>query len=207
MNQPNTKSIPSETSLVIRLLAKKLGTIFLRWTLGLTLGLITWVLFDALPPVFCWFIILTMLASMSIHTVLHRKENAPLWAKQACRYAFFLSIPMLFVFAGNRLAVWSVADVAGTSVITTPISNVEGAIPSADYLLFKELQKEHFKDSVKTKKGFKKILSNQLTKAKEMDKATKVILIVLGVILLLVIILIFALISGIQEGFNCLAGG
>ena len=180
--------------------------IAIRWGLFVFLGLLSWVLFDPLPPAFMWFVILMMMGSMSVHTVLHRTKGASLLVKQACRYAFFLSFPMLFVFAGNRMAVWSVAGETALQINKVDIPYVQSAIATEDYLLLKALQEEQFKDPTKAKKGFKKLLGKQLAKAKEMDKATRVILIVLGAILLLVIIFLVAIIVSVNQSANSCLG-
>ncbi len=178
----------------------------LRWILCLCLGLITWVLFDPLPPAFFWVVIVTMLGSMSLHSILHQKRNASGWAKQAARFAFFLSFPMLFIFAGNRLAVWSVTDANTAQIIVSGIPSVQGVIASEEYLLFKDLQKEGFKDLIKSKKGFKKILGKKLAKFKEVDKTARILLIVLGVVLLLVIIFLIAIFVSINQSVDSCLG-
>ena len=199
MNQPATQPALSETQLVLLYLAKKLSRIALRWILCLSIGVLAWVLFDPLPAGFLWFVIIAMLGSMSIHTVLHRKPGASPLAKLACRYAFFLSFPLLFIFAGNRFAVWSVSADTVSTLSSTGAPNLQGVVPSEEYLIFKELKKEGFKDPVKTKKGFRKIIGNQLARLKEMDKGARIALIIIGAILLLVVLFLIWLVYAVND--------
>lgn len=207
MNRLTTAFQLSETQRLLLYLTKKMGVIGIRSVLCLCLGVISWLLFDNLNPAFFWVAIVMMMGSMSIHTVLHQKNKARTWAKQACRFAFFLSFPMLFVFAGNRLSNWSVTEYSGTQVANDEgVISVQGVIASEEYLMLKDLQKDGFKDLKKSKTGFKALLGKHLAKAKQMDKATRTLLIILGAILLLVIILFIAILVAISESADSCLG-
>lgn len=208
MNPSTTPAASSETRLLLLLIARRFSRIFLRWSIALLLGITAWVLFDPLPPLFFWGVLVTMLGAMSLHTVLHQKSRESSWMKQACRYAFFLSFPMLFVFGGNRLAMWCAADASDVPQITSPgIPSMQGVVASEEYLMLKALQKEQFKDPVKAQKGLKKFVGKQLQKAKQMDGATRALFIILGIILLIVIIVLIAVLVGLNQAANSCAGG
>ncbi len=72
--------------------------------------------------------------------------------------------------------------------------------------MLKELQKDGFKDIKKSQKGFKAFLGKHLAKAREMDKATRTVLIILGAILLLVIILLIAILVAVSESIDSCLG-
>lgn len=203
-----TKSGVSGTNRLLLFLLKKIARITFRWSIYLLLGIITWLLFDPLPASFAWFVVASMLGSMSIHTILHRKGVTAGVAKQASRYVFFLSFPMLFVFAGNRVAVWGASE-APVSMSQMPSTQLvrQGVVPSEEYLLFKKIQKEHFKGPKKSKKGLRKTFRKYLLEFKEMDKATRTILIIFGVILLLIILFLMLIVYSVAETADSCAGG
>ena len=202
MKQPNTHTSYSETQLVVLYLAKKMGLLALRWFFYLSMGVLAWVLFDPLPPIFFWLVLVTILGAMSIHSVLHHRSRTSSLAKQVCRYAFFLSFPLLFLFIGNRMAVWAVSDQTAAINNQADIQKAQGAIATEEYLLLKEIQKEGIKDPTKAKKKLKKIFGKQLKKFKEMDKNTRIILIILGVVLLLIIVFLIAVVYAVNDSVN-----
>ncbi len=187
MNATTTNRGASDTKRLIFFLLKKFAKIGLRWAAWLSLGVIAWILMPPLPPAFMWTLVLCMLGAMSIHTILHRKGVAAGFAKQACRFVFFLSIPMLFVFAGNRIAVWGASEEAENPAQGPAFNVRQGVVPMEEYVELKKLQKEGIKDPKMTKKTVKKFFRKHLKKFKEMDSTAKVVFIVLGVILLVFI--------------------
>lgn len=179
----------------------------LRWTLYFSLGVIAWLLFDPLPPLFLWCVIFLMMGSMSFHTVLHQRDRTPDWKKQTCRFIFFLSIPLLFTFAGNRFAVWSVAEASSGQHWQPVLPQANGAIATEEYLLYKELRHGKITDPVKTKKGLKTLIGKGLKKLKEMDDGVKVLLIFLAIILLIVILILVWLLISLSNAAEGCAGG
>ena len=197
--------LPARTN--TRFWLKKLFRLSMRLGLYVFTGMVAWVAFDPLPPDFLWGSIFTLLSAMSLHTVLFRRPGSSAIAKLACRYAFFFSIPMLFVFAGNRAAVWA-TNVADTAQLTTKtnIDVAQGVLPAEEYQMLKDLKKTGIKDPGKVKKGFKSLLGKHLKKAKEMDKATRTLFIILGFVLLLVVLVLVALLVGVNQTVNSCGG-
>ncbi len=180
-----------------------------RWSLYLFAGILSWILFDQLPEAFIWTTIFTMLASMSIHAAFHQSVSGPDWLKQSCRFAFFLSFPVVFIFAGNRFASWSTTEEFSQMIIDeSPSVTVKyGEVASEEYLLLKEYSKKGIQDPAKFKKSLKKHFGKQIKKWKSADKTARVLIIVLAVILLLVILLIVALLLQVRSATNTCLGG
>jgi hypothetical protein len=211
MTEQFTKHATADTRRLVFFILKKFAKIGLRWTAYLSLGIIAWILLDPLPPAFMWVVILSMLGSMSIHTILHRNGVTSGFAKQACRFVFFLSIPMLFVFGGNRFAIWSVSDEPAAAVQIPAAQPVQqGVVAMEEYTVLKKLHEEGFKDPKKARKTVKKFFKKHLQKFKEMDSSAKLIFLVLGIILLvfiLVLLFLYVFVNETTSGCLEVSGG